>query len=111
MGTGISFARADQYLYPFYKKDLEEHMITREEAKELIAQLLKNDATVATVNIAAAAESGFPFWWNITIGGVTPDGKDAINELSYIIIEAESEVAMAQEEIVIRINRKTLMLS
>ena len=109
IGTGISFGRADQYLYPFYKKDIEERRITKEEAKELIAQLLikANDAVVATVNIAAAAESGFPSWWNITIGGITPDGKDAVNELSYLFLEAESEVAMAQEEIVIRVNKKT----
>jgi formate C-acetyltransferase len=108
MGTGISFGRADQYLYPFYKKDIEEGRITREEAKELIAQLLikANDATVATVNIAAAAESGFPSWWNITLGGITPEGKDAVNDLSYLFLEAESEVAMSQEEIVIRVNKK-----
>jgi len=108
MGTAISFGRADQLLYPFYKKDVEEGKITREEAKDLVAQLLikANDATVATVNVAAAAESGFPSWWSITLGGITRDGKDAVNELSYLFIEAESEVAMAQEEIVIRLNKK-----
>ena len=108
-GPGMSFGRADQYLYPFYKKDLEEGRLTRDQARELLGCLcvkineMANRFSFETVRTAA----GLNVLSNITLGGVTKDGRDAVNELSYIFLEAEEEVRMHAEEFVIRVNKKT----
>jgi formate C-acetyltransferase len=106
-GPGISFGRPDQYLYPFYKKDIEEGKMTREEALELLALLLIkiNDAAIIMSTEFGEQLAGFPTLANITLGGVTREGKDAVNELSYLFLDAEKEVRLTVEEFVIRVNR------
>jgi pyruvate formate-lyase/glycerol dehydratase family glycyl radical enzyme len=107
LGPGIGLGRPDQYLYPFYKKDIEEGRITREEALELLELLLikVNDAVVLMSSVFAEQLAGFPTMANVTLGGVTKEGKDAVNELSYLFLDAEKEVGLTIEEIVIRVNK------
>lgn len=108
-GTGTGFLRADQYLYPFYQKDMEAGKITREEALELIALLLikmnglVNPYSTEVVRVFC----GFSLSATITLGGLTKDGKDAVNELSYLFLEAEKTVGLNSEDIVIRVHQKT----
>jgi len=108
-GAGMSFGRPDQYLYPFYKKDIEEGRITREEARELIALLYikANEAVTVQAGEVARAFSGFAIWPNFTLGGLTKEGKDAVNELSYLFLDAETDVRLNGEELVIRIHKNT----
>jgi pyruvate formate-lyase/glycerol dehydratase family glycyl radical enzyme len=105
-GPGLGFGRLDQYLYPFYQKDLLDRTVTRETARELVSLFLikVNDLAFisSTVNIETLA--GFPTMVSITLGGVTPGGKDAVNELSYLLLEADEHVALNVEEITIRVN-------
>lgn len=105
-GPGLGFGRLDQYLYPFYKKDISDGIITEEDARELISLFLikVNDLAfvASTVNIETLA--GFPTMVSMTLGGVTPSGKDAVNELSRLLLEAEEAVALNAEEITIRVN-------
>ncbi len=105
-GPGLGFGRLDQYLYPFYKKDISDGIITKEDARELIGLFLikANDLAfiASTVNIETLA--GFPTMVSMTLGGVTPGGKDAVNGLSNLLLEAEEAVALNAEEITIRIN-------
>jgi pyruvate formate-lyase/glycerol dehydratase family glycyl radical enzyme len=105
-GPGLGFGRLDQYLYPFYQKDLSDGIITRDTARELASLFLikVNDLAFisSTVNIETLA--GFPTMVSITLGGVTPGGKDAVNELSYLLLEADEQVALNVEEITIRVN-------
>jgi formate C-acetyltransferase len=105
-GPGLGFGRLDQYLYPFYKKDISDGIITEEDARELISLFLIkiNDLAfvASTVNIETLA--GFPTMVSMTLGGVTPSGKDAVNELSSLLLEAEEAVALNAEEITIRVN-------
>jgi pyruvate formate-lyase/glycerol dehydratase family glycyl radical enzyme len=107
IGTGIG--RADQYLYPFYKRDIDAGKITREQALELLGLLLIKTNDVVTLMTTEVAEisAGFMTMANITLGGITRDGEDAVNELSYLFLEAEKEVALPVEEFVIRVNKKT----
>ncbi|OGO25384.1 MAG: hypothetical protein A2144_09515 [Chloroflexi bacterium RBG_16_50_9] len=106
-GPGIGLGRLDQYLYPFYQKDIEAGRLTREEARELIALLLikLNDAVVLMSSEFAEQLAGFPTMANVTLGGVTREGKDAVNELSYLILDTEKDVGLTIEEIVIRVNK------
>ena len=108
-GPGISFGRPDQYLYPFYKKDIEEGRITKEEARELIALFYIKMNGLVTLLSSEVVETiaGFPIWPNVTLGGLTKDGKDAVNELSYLFLDAEEDVRLSSEDIVIRIHKNT----
>jgi choline trimethylamine-lyase len=106
-GPGIGFGRPDQYLYPYYKKDLEAGKITPSEAQELLALLLIKSNDLAALMSTGVLEflAGFPTLVNITLGGVTSEGQDAVNDLTYLFLEAEKDVRLTAEEFVIRVNR------
>jgi formate C-acetyltransferase len=108
-GMGMSFGRVDQYLYPIYQKDLQDGTITRDEAGELIACLLINMNGVCNFFSAESARNGpgFPMISNLTVGGTMPHGKCAVNDLSYLVLEAEDIVGLTSEDIVVRVNKNT----
>ncbi len=108
-GYGMSFGRTDQYLYPFYKKDMAEGRLTDDEARALISLLyIKVNGTVTvTDSMAATVFGGFPQTVNVILGGLTKEGKDAVNELSYLFLEADKDVGMSQNDLVIRIHKNT----
>jgi len=107
-GPGNSIGRPDQYLIGYYRKDLQEGRMTQEEALELIEALLIkfNDLACLLSKETAEILGGFPTLANITIGGVTPDDEDAVNELTYLMMDAEEVVGLTAEEFVVRVNRK-----
>jgi len=110
MAGTFALGRVDQYLYPFYKRDGEQGIITKEEALELIEELeLK-----LTSNILLLPEVGLEVSSTlgtspqpITIGGLTKDGKDATNELSWMILEASEKLKAVINNLAIRIHSKT----
>jgi formate C-acetyltransferase len=106
-GPGMSFGRLDQYLYPFYRKDIEAGEITEEEARELIALLyIKLNESVTPFSDEVVRDNpGFAMLSNITLGGVTREGGDAVNELSYLFLDVEKDVRLHSEDLVIRVNR------
>ena len=93
-GSALSFGRLDQYLYPYFKKDTEEGRITYSEAKELVGCLwLKvNEPKMRTVQ-------------SVTLGGITPDGKDAANELTRICLQTAKDAGMPYPNVGLRVNR------
>ena len=107
-GTGNTFHRIDQYLLPYYEKSRADGM-TQEEAYQYLAMLLLNcnsDCVVYSEKRShgfAGNNSGCAF----TIGGVKEDGSCAVNELSYLILEAERNVNMASDDVVVRISDNT----
>lgn len=105
-GAGVSLGRCDQYLYPLYRHDLDRGVLSRDEAKDLISMLLikMNDVTMLQAGFLQVGFSGYPVMQGLTIGGVDQDGKDAVNELSYLILDAEEEVGLTSEELVIRVS-------
>ncbi len=106
-GYGIGFGRPDQYLYPFYKNDIEKGILTKEEARELIELLYIKLNAVLTPQGSEAVKTfaGFAIWANITLGGITKDGKDAVNELTYLFLDAEENVRLMSEDLIIRIHK------
>jgi pyruvate formate-lyase/glycerol dehydratase family glycyl radical enzyme len=108
-GTALALGRADQYLYPFYKRDVEEGRITREEALELLCHLFIKTNGLVLLKSAAGAEktAGFSANLDLTLGGITKDRKDAVNELSYLFLEADEIVRLRSPEVVIRVNKIT----
>lgn len=106
-GAGMTLGRCDQYLYSFYKKDIQDGVLSEEKVHELLSLILiKMNAVVALANgVVSTFMAGFPIMQGITVGGVTKDGKDAVNELSYAILEAEKVVGLNAEDLVVRVNR------
>ena len=91
--------RIDQHLYPFYKKDIEEGRLTREKAKELLqAFWLKFNNQPAVPKVGVTAEESFTYndFSKLNVGGLTEDGKDGVNELSYLILEVLDEMRTLQ---------------
>lgn len=105
-GAGVSLGRCDQYLYPLYRHDLDRGVLSRDEAKDLMSMLLikMNDVTMLQAGFLQVGFSGYPVMQGLTIGGMDQDGKDAVNELSYLILDAEEEVGLTSEELVIRVS-------
>ena len=85
-GASFGLGRFDQYMYPFYQKDILEGRLTKERAQELIECLWVKNAEVIPMQSASQARylAGYPVNQDITIGGLTREGKDATNELSYM---------------------------
>ena len=100
---GYSPGRLDQYLYPFYKSDIEEGLITRDEAKEILGCLWIKLNEIEVLHQGATAKlCQGSVYQNVTIGGQTEDGEDATNELSYLILEVEEEVKLTQPTLSLR---------
>lgn len=83
----MALGRMDQYLYPYYKRDIESGILTREFAKSLIECTL--------YKIGENRYFGSDDVVNIAIGGIKPDGSEGINELSYILLEAVRDCGIA----------------
>ncbi len=102
--------RFDQFMYPFYKKDKEEGRITDDEVLELLECLR---IKVMQYNFVGGGDmqrrkwSGLARWNNWIIGGLTPDGQDATNELSYLILEAALDCQTPHYTITVRVHEGT----
>ena len=100
-GPGVGFGRMDQYLYPYYRKDIDSGEITQEQVKELIAMLyLKLNELVNPFPVGKSTAGTLS---GITIGGESRDGTQATEELAMLFLEAEDMVSMI-EDLVVRIH-------
>ena len=85
----------DQHLYPFYEKGLKEGTLTRDKAKELISCLwikFNNQPAPPKVGITALESGTYNDFTNINIGGIDREGKDAVNDVTYMILEVQEEL-------------------
>lgn len=96
--------RMDQYLYPYYKADLEKGILTEEEAQELLDCLWVKFSEPCLFQDAVTAEfaAGYPMFQNVCVGGVTVSGQDAVNPLSYLILQATMDVQLYQPSLSVR---------
>jgi pyruvate formate-lyase/glycerol dehydratase family glycyl radical enzyme len=91
-GAGASLGRADQYLYPFYSSDLEKGKMTRQQVAELLATfLLKVVAMESAPPLEERVTTAGYRGTRVVLGGVDRDGKDAGNELTYLILHAAGQ--------------------
>jgi formate C-acetyltransferase len=102
--------RFDQFMYPFYKKDKSEGRLTDEDTLELLECLR---IKVMQYNFIGGGKlqrdkwAGMARWNNWVIGGVTPDGADATNELSYLVLEAARDCQTPHHTITVRVHEGT----
>ena len=100
----------DQHLYPFYKKGLADGTMTREKAKELISCFwikFNNQPAPPKVGVTALESGTYNDFTNINIGGIDREGKNAVNELSYIILEVQEELHELQPGLSIHVSKVT----
>ena len=100
----------DQHLFPFYRQDIESGALTPEEAKELLSCFwikFNNQPAPPKVGVTAAESGTYNDFVNINLGGLTPDGKDGSNELSYLILEVADELHLLQPQVNLQVSRVT----
>ncbi len=104
-GHSISPGRFDQYMYPYYKKDIESGAITRTAAQELIDCIWVKLNDLNKVRDAASAEgfAGYSLFQNLIVGGQNKDGEDMTNDLSFMCIEASMHVHLPAPSLSIRV--------
>jgi len=100
-GGGLGLGRMDQFLYPYYARDIANGVLTREEALELMELFLLCFRHVDYYTPHQLYTPGS----QSSIGGVTPSGADAFNELTYLIMEASLRIAMPAPYISLRMHR------
>lgn len=109
-GHSISYGRMDQWLYPFYKKDIENATITKEFALELIeVEYVKmNGPTKLKDRGSMAVRNGRGFGGeSLTIGGVDTDGNDATNDLTMLMLEGSAHTRMMNPWVCVRMHEHT----
>ena len=104
-GHSISPGRFDQYMYPYYKKDMDSGKITRESAQELLDCIWVKLNDLNKCRDAASAEgfAGYSLFQNLIVGGQDADGIDVTNDLSFMCIDASKHVFLPQPSLSIRV--------
>lgn len=101
--------RFDQFMYPYYKKDMDAGIITRGEVLELLeimrCKVMKINRVSGKAN--RAKNAGMAKWYNWTLGGQKPDGSDATNELTYLVLEAAEDTHLPHHTVTIRVHEHT----
>lgn len=100
----------DQHLYPFYRKGLEDGTLDQDKAKELIECFwvkVNNHPAPPKVGVTAQESGTYNDFTNINLGGLTRDGFDGVNEVSYIILEVIDEMHLLQPGSNVQISHKT----
>lgn len=107
--TTLPGGRFDQYMYPFYKADMDAGRITREEVLELLCCMRLKDMELNRTSGKnnRKKNAGFAKWHNFIIGGVKPDGTDATNDLSYLLLEAALITRTPHHTITLRVAPST----
>lgn len=101
--------RFDQYMHPYYRADIESGATTDAEVLELLQCLRVKDMQINRTSGALNRQrsSGLAKWHNWTIGGVTPDGRDATNELTYLLLEAARRCPTPHHTLTVRVHDGT----
>lgn len=101
--------RLDQHLYPFYKKESNEGTLTKEKAIELLQSFwikFNNHPAPPKVGVTAQESNTYTDFALINFGGVKEDGSDAVNELTYILLDVIEEMRLLQPSSMIQLSRK-----
>jgi formate C-acetyltransferase len=105
-GHSLSYGRMDQYVYPFYEKSRAEGM-SEEFASELLENLWLRTFTINKIRSWSHTRfsAGSPLYQNVTVAGQTVDGKDAVNELSYMILRSVARCHLPQPNLTVRYHK------
>jgi formate C-acetyltransferase len=101
--------RLDQHLWPFYERELAQGTLTEESAKELLQAFwvkFHNHPAPPKVGVTAQESGTYTDFALINLGGVKPDGSDAVNELTYVILDVIEEMRLLQPSSMVQVSKK-----
>ena len=110
IGGTVGNGRIDQYLHPYYERDLEEGRLTEDEALELLESIwigMARNVEIYTAPGSLSYTEGYAHWEATTIGGLTPDGRDATNALSSLLLRSKREFPLNYPDLAARIHART----
>jgi formate C-acetyltransferase len=102
--------KLDQHLYPFYRQGLEAGSLTRDQAEELLQCFwikFNNQPAPPKVGVTAAESSTYTDFAQINVGGVKEDGSDAVNEVTYLMLDVIEEMRLLQPSSSIQVSKKS----
>lgn len=111
LNTWDSFnpGRLDQHLYPFYKRDIESGLLSKEQAKELLQSFwikFHNQPAPPKVGVTAQESNTYTDFCLINLGGLTEEGENGVNELTYLILDVIEEMRLLQPSSMIQVSKK-----
>lgn len=106
-GHSLSYGRFDQYMYPYYDRDIKNGTIKESEALELLTCLWLKTLTINKVRSQAhtLSSAGSPMYQNVTIAGQTTDKKDAVNDLSFLVLKSVAQTRLTQPNLTVRYHK------
>lgn len=106
-GHSLSYGRFDQYMYPYYDRDIKNGTIKESEALELLTCLWIKTLTINKVRSQAhtLSSAGSPMYQNVTIAGQTIDKKDAVNDLSFLVLKSAAQTRLTQPNLTVRYHK------
>lgn len=106
-GHSLSYGRFDQYMYPYYGRDIKNGTIKESEALELLTCLWIKTLTINKVRSQAhtLSSAGSPMYQNVTIAGQTTDKKDAVNDLSFLVLKSVAQTRLTQPNLTVRYHK------
>ena len=106
-GHSLSYGRFDQYMYPYYNRDNKNGTIKESEALELLTCLWIKTLTINKVRSQAhtLSSAGSPMYQNVTIAGQTADKKDAVNDLSFLVLKSVAQTRLTQPNLTVRYHK------
>ena len=106
-GHSLSYGRFDQYMYPYYNRDIKNGTIKESEALELLTCLWIKTLTINKVRSQAhtLSSAGSPMYQNVTIAGQTIDKKDAVNDLSFLVLKSVAQTRLTQPNLTVRYHK------
>ncbi len=110
LNTWDSFnpGRLDQHLYPFYKRDIESGLLTEEKARELLQSFwikFNNQPAPPKVGVTAKESNTYTDFCLINLGGVKENGDDAVNELTFLLLDVIEEMRLLQPGSMIQVSK------
>jgi len=105
----FSPGRLDQHIYPYYKKDIDNGTLTEENVKELLQCFwikFNNQPAPPKVGVTAEESGTYNDFSLISLGGLSRDGEDSVNELSYILLDVLEEMQLVQPHCCIQLSRQ-----
>lgn len=106
-GHSLSYGRFDQYMYPYYDRDIKNGTIKESEALELLTCLWIKTLTINKVRSQShtLSSAGSPMYQNVTIAGQTTDKKDAVNDLSFLVLKSVAQTRLTQPNLTVRYHK------
>ncbi|WP_066644675.1 glycyl radical protein [Christensenella timonensis] len=108
-GHSMSFGRFDQYMQPYYEKDVQAGRLTREQALSMLQCFFLKCNQIKKIRAMSHTRTmhGYPMFQTLTIGGQKRDGSDAVNDMSYLVLEATGTVKMQEPTTIARLHPGT----